>query len=199
MFLFVLMLMMPFFIGYDGMRIIFHSSYISKWKAVPLGLLPMLFLLLFSIFSNLRKNYVILIVLFSSSLISYLLSYDVRVLIVGAQLMLLVSTVEALDWMFLRVKIDFNKVQEALFFVLILIIFSKFLTDIHYYFSYFLYMKYEVSIFMLGRDWGYLSGLYQNPFSNPAFINKKILIYDFYDYFQIIFILGFFLAIRLFK
>lgn len=48
------------------------------------------------------------------------------------------------------------------------------------------------------QTWSMFIGLYQNPFSNPAFINKQILIYDYFDYFQIIYIMGALLALKMY-
>lgn len=191
--LFVLIL--PIFIGYDNGKLVWDSSYRSSWFVIPIGLIVALVLLIFSLFKNVRNNYKYLLVVFCSTIVSYLLSYDTRTLIVGAQIILLISTVEALDWLFKRNEVNWKQIQEYLFFIVLFVVVVKFYTDIYHYFSYFVYEKAKIPGHP-DASFKNLAGLYQNAFSNPVFFNNNIFIYNYYDYFQLIYILGVFLSLR---
>lgn len=188
LFLFIL----PISLGYYQGQVYFHTTYYSAWRAVPIGMFIVAVLLILSLFKNIRANYLLFFIVIFSTVISYVFSHDIRTLIIGGETVLLISTVAALDWTFARSKIDWVKCQKYLFFIILFIVFVKFCTDIHYYYAYYIRVREHVTIPDGGSYVITTSGLYQNPFSNSLFIHKRIFIYDYFAYFQLIYILGFF-------
>lgn len=194
--LLIFFVILPISLGFDGDSIVFHSTYLSSWKALPIGLVLLIPFLIYNAKNILLINYRLFVVILLSSSCSYYFGKDVRTVVVAAQIVLMISLTDIFVSIFEKTKLNIETIFQYLFFIVASVIFAKFITDVHYYYGYYLYHSHKVSIFLVGDGWNFLSGLYQNPFSNPAFLNKQLLIYDFYDYFQLIYIFGLYLSYK---
>lgn len=115
-FVFIIAILVPVSIGYNGISFVLDSACSSGWKAFPLGAIITFPLLLLSAKQNLQINYKILLIIGASVSVSYLLANDIRTIIVGAQLILLISVAEALKWFFAQTTLKKDVIQECIFF-----------------------------------------------------------------------------------
>ena len=132
-FLAIIFMIMPVFIGQNGERLVFDSSYRSHWKALPIGIALCLPLIAVTFVNNLSNNYKILLLLAISSLVSWLVGSDVRTLIVFFQIVFLISFVEGIDWFCKTRHVNWESIQKYLFFAIFIVVLLKFYTDVYYY------------------------------------------------------------------